>query len=213
VTRSVELINALRTPTGSHERVAVVELFGRNSGETALVAAFLADADRALISEVPFDAHRLSELVAADRAANPSSYAMVVVSEGASMAGGSIVESGPADAYGHRKLGGIGAAVAAELQARTGLDTLHQQLGYLMRAGAPDSLDRMVAISYGRLAVEELTRGDSGQMVAVSDGRYITVPADTPVKGTKRVDVEALYDAREYRPSVAHTLGTPMFLY
>ncbi len=213
VTRSVELINALRTPTGSHERVAVVELFGRNSGETALVSAFLADADRTLISEVPFDPEHLSELVAADRAANPSNYAIVVVSEGASMTGGTVVESGPEDAYGHRKLGGIGATIAAEIKARTGVDTLHQELAYLMRAGPPDSLDRMVAISYGRLAVEELKRGSSGRMVVVSEGRYTTVPADTPVKGVKRVDVEAFYDARDYRPSVAHTLGTPMFLY
>jgi 6-phosphofructokinase 1 len=110
VGRSVDFIDALRTPTGSHERIAVVELFGRNSGETALMSGYLAGADRVLISEVPFDVNRLAELVMADKAANPSNYAVVVVSEGASMIGGEIIESGEADAYGHRRLGGIGEA-------------------------------------------------------------------------------------------------------
>src|SRR5215208_1947105 len=108
VTRSVEFINSLRTPTGSHERIAVVELFGRNSGETALISAYLADVDRALISEVPFDIDRLAKQVAEDKRRNPSNYAMVVISEGASMLGGQVVEYGQEDAYGHKKLGGIG---------------------------------------------------------------------------------------------------------
>jgi 6-phosphofructokinase len=106
--RSVEFIDALRTPTGSHERIAVVELFGRNNGETALLAGFLADDDRVLISEVPFSIDRLAELVMVDKAANPSNYAVVVVSEGSRMQGGETIEAGEADACGHRKLGGIG---------------------------------------------------------------------------------------------------------
>src|SRR5690606_35884879 len=108
VTRSVEFINALRTPTGSHERIAVVELFGRNSGETSLMSAYLADVDRALISEVPFDIEVLAKQLIDDKRRNPSNYAMVVISEGASMVGGQVVEYGQEDAYGHRKLGGIG---------------------------------------------------------------------------------------------------------
>jgi 6-phosphofructokinase 1 len=213
VTRSVEYINALRTPAGSHERIAVVELFGRNSGETALVAAYLADADRALISEVPFDVERLAEMVMADRRANPSNYAVVVVSEGASMIGGQVVEYGQEDAYGHKKLGGIGQHVGEALKQLTGVDIVQQQLAYLMRAGAPDSLDRMVGTSFGALAVSQLRHGHAGVMVSLQNGVYTTVPIDTCVSGVKRVDVEELYDAEQYRPHVAHLLGKPMFLY
>jgi 6-phosphofructokinase 1 len=213
VTRSVEAIHALRTPAGSHERIAVVELFGRNSGETALVAAYLADADRALISEVPFDIEKLATMVVRDRNANPSNYAIVVVSEGATMLGGQTVEYGQEDAYGHRKLGGIGQIVGAALKELTGVDIVNQQLAYLMRAGAPDSLDRMVATSFGNLSVQQLQRGHTGVMVALQNGVYTTVPANTAVTGVKRVDVAELYDSENYLPHMAHLLGKPMFLY
>lgn len=213
VTRSVDAINALRTPTGSHERLGVVELFGRNSGETALISGYLADVDRVLISEVPFDVERLAELLMADRQQNPSHYAMVVISEGASMIGGQIVEYGQEDAYGHKKLGGIGHIVGDALKRLTGVDIMNQQLAYLMRAGAPDSLDRMVAVSYGNLAIQLIVQRHTGQMVALRDGTYTTVPIETPTQGTKRVDVSELYDAEHYRPRVAHLLGKPMFLY
>jgi 6-phosphofructokinase len=213
VTRSVDFIHALRTPAGSHERVAVVELFGRNSGETALISAYLADVDRALISEVPFDIEKLAEMIAADRKKNPSNYAIVVVSEGASMIGGQVVEYGQEDAYGHKKLGGIGQIVGEALKKITGIEIVNQQLAYLMRAGAPDSLDRMVATSYGNLAVQQLERGHDGVMVALNNGSYTTVPVDTPILGVKRVDVPELYDIERYRPHVTHLLGKPMFLY
>ncbi|HJZ47585.1 MAG TPA: ATP-dependent 6-phosphofructokinase [Roseiflexaceae bacterium] len=213
VTRSVEFINALRTPTGSHERIAVVELFGRNSGETALISAYLADVDRALISEVPFDIERLAKQVVGDKRRNPSNYAMVVISEGASMVGGQMVEYGQEDAYGHRKLGGIGQITGQALKKITGIDIVHQQIAYLMRAGVPDSLDRMVAISYANLAVDQLLQGHSGRMVALQNGQYTTVPVDTCTQGLKRVDVAELYDVEQYRPKVRHVLGKPMFLY
>ncbi len=213
VTRSVDYINQLRTSTSSHERIAVVELFGRNSGETVLVSAYLADADRALISEVPFDVERLAGMVVEDRRRNPSNYAMVAVSEGASIEGGDVHERGVQDAFGHRKLGGIGVTLAAELEQATGIDTLSQQVAYLMRSGAPDALDRMVASSYGRVAVDQLLDGRSGRMAALHHGQYTTVPVETPIQGVKRVDVDALYDAAQYRPSVREILGTPMFLY
>jgi 6-phosphofructokinase 1 len=213
VTRSVEFIHALRTPTGSHERIAVIELFGRNSGETALLSAYLADADRALISEVPFDVERLARLVAEDRQRNPSNYAVVVISEGASMLGGQVVEYGQEDAYGHKKLGGIGQITGEAIKKITGIDIVSQQLAYLMRAGAPDSLDRMVAISYGNGAVQQLELGHSGVMMALQNGTYTTVPINTCVQGQKRVDVSALYDAGTYRPHVVNPLGKPMFMY
>src|SRR5215212_619217 len=213
VTRSVDAINALRTPSGSHERIAVVELFGRNSGETALISAYLADVDRVLISEVPFDVEHLARLVVEDRRRNPSNYAMVVISEGASMIGGQALEYGQEDAYGHRKLGGIGQVVGEAVRALTGIEIITQQLAYLMRAGAPDSHDRMMAISYANLAVQEIEQGTVGRMVALCHGVYTTVPVETPTQGLKRVDVAELYDAEQYRPEVSHLLGKPMFLY
>jgi 6-phosphofructokinase 1 len=213
ITRSVDFINSLRTPAGSHERIAVVEVFGRNCGETALVSAYLADVNRTAISEVPFDVEKLGALLVQDKRGNPSNYAILAISEGASMIGGQVVEYGQEDAYGHKKLGGIGQITGEALKRVTGVDIIYQQLGYLMRAGAPDSLDRMVSISYANLAVDQLVQGHSGRMVALQNGQYTTVPADTCIQGVKRVDVDELYDAEAYRPKVRHTLGKPMFLY
>jgi len=213
VTRSVEFIHALRTPTGSHERLAVIELFGRNSGETALVAAYLADADRAVISEVPFDVEHLARLLIEDRKRNPSNYAIVVISEGAVMMGGSVIESGLEDAYGHKKLGGIGQLTGEALKQITGIDIINQQLAYLMRAGAPDSLDRMAANSFANVAIRQLELGHSGIMASLQNGAYTVVPVDTCVRGQKRVDVDSLYDPDNYRPRIRDPLGKPMFMY
>ncbi len=129
------------------------------------------------------------------------------------MTGGQVVEYGQEDAYGHRKLGGIGLIVAEAIRHLTGVDTVYQQLAYLMRAGAPDSLDRMVALSYGNLAVQEIEQANTGLMVALRDGRYTTVPIETPTHALKRVDVAELYDQVAYRPRVRHLLDKPMFLY
>lgn len=213
VTRTVDFIHALRTPAGSHERIAIIELFGRDSGETALITAYLSDADRAIISEVPFDAEKLAKFLAEDRKRNPSNYAIAVISEGASMLGGEVIETGDEDAFGHRKLGGIGEMTAEKIKEITGVEILAQRVAYLMRSGAPDSLDRMVAVSYANLAVDMVTRGYAGQMVALQNGTYTTVPIDTITQGVKRVDVPELYDAENYKPRVKHLLGKPMFLY
>lgn len=213
VTRSVDCINALRTTTGSHERIAVIELFGRLSGETALLTSYLADADRVLIAECPFDLKRVAELIAKDRADNPSRYAILVVSEGARLDGGHVVESGKSDITGRMKLGGIGTIVGEGIKRYAGIDVIEQSLAYLMRSGPPDSLDRMVATSFGTMAVQLLSAGKSGLMTAIVDGNYATVPADTPTKGKRRVDVDALYDAKAYRPRISEIEGKPMFLY
>ncbi len=213
VSRSVEFITALRTPTGSHERIAVIELFGRNSGETALISGFLADADRVAIPECAISLDRLAGQIMADRAANPSNYALVVVSEGAVVEGGGVLERGEADAYGHRKLGGVGEYIGEELKRRTGVNIVSQSLAYLMRAGAPDALDRMVAASYGAMAVQLLADGEHGKMMSIRDGNYTTVPVGTCIEGERRVDVGALYDTGEYRPQIANVRGKPMFLY
>ncbi len=213
VTRSVEFIHALRTPTGSHERIAVVELFGRYSGETSLISAYLAGVDRAIISEVDFDIDKLVKLLVDDRNHNPSKYAIMTISEGAKPIGGEMIMSGEADAYGHKKLGGIGDYVAREIEKRSNVRTVYQQLAYLMRSGAPDALDLMVSTSYGYLATDLILKKQSGRMVALRDGKYTTVSANVITEGKKRVDVDELYDTEQYRPKVAHLLGKPMFLY
>ncbi|MDW8326898.1 MAG: ATP-dependent 6-phosphofructokinase [Anaerolineales bacterium] len=213
VTRSVEAITAFRTSVGSHERIGIVELFGRNSGETSLFAAYLADVDRAIISEVPFDIDKLVAFLKEDRARNPSNYAIMTISEGATFKGGSVVQRGEEDAYGHKKLGGIGLITAEEIRERSGINIMYEQLAYLMRSGAPDSLDRMVAIAYGSLALDQVALGHTGRMVALQQGIYTTVPLEMVVSGKKRVDVTALYDAENYKPKVRDMLGKPMFLY
>ncbi len=213
VTRGVQFIHNLRTSAGSHERIAVVELFGRYSGETSLITAYLAGVDRAVISEVPFDPDRLAELLVADKRANPSRYAMVTVSEGATLASGELVVSGDTDAYGHRKLGGIGLLLGELLKERTGGDIIYQQLAYLMRSGSPDSLDLMVATNYAVMAADLALEHDTGRMVSLRNGTYTTVPISATREGVKRVDVDELYDVDDYRPKVRHVLGKPMFLY
>ena len=213
VTRGVEFIHSLRTSTGSHERIAVIELFGRYSGETSLITAYLAAVDRAVISEVHVDIDRLAGFLVADRNSNPSKYAMVTVSEGAVVEGGAMSLSGEADAYGHRKLGGIGQQVGAMLQEITGVNIINQTIGYLMRSGSPDSLDLMVASNYAVMATDLAMEGLSGRMVALKGGTYTNVPISLIGEGVKRVDTGEMYDVNAYRPKIRHVGGKPMFLY
>lgn len=213
VTRSVNFIHSLRTSTGSHERIAVIELFGRYCGETSLISAYLASVDRAIISEVPFDPEKLARLIMEDKQSNPSNYAMLTISEGARMVSGEILLSGEADAYGHRKLGGIGMQTGEVLKKLTGQNIIYQQLSYLMRSGAPDSLDLMVAVNYANMAIDLVLKKVSGRMVSLTQGIYTDVPMSTITAGQKRVDVRELYDAEQYRPKVRHVMGKPMFLY
>jgi 6-phosphofructokinase 1 len=213
VTRSVEFVHNLRTATGSHERIAVVELFGRYSGETALITSYLAAGDRVLIPEVPFDIDKLASLVMEDKARNPSNYAIVIISEGATIEGGDMMLSGDFDAYGHRKLGGIGLVTGELLKEKTGQGIIGQQIGYLMRSGRPDSLDLMVAMNYAVMAADLALEGASGRMVALRGGTYTAVPISVTREGVKRVDVDELYDADTYVAKVRHVPGKPMFLY
>jgi 6-phosphofructokinase len=212
VSRSVEAINALRTTVESHERIGIIELFGRRSGETALLAGFLAQVDRTMIAEVPVDLDVLLPLLAGDKASNPAHYAMCVISEGARIAG----EDGNGDiakpaaerddvSVGHR----LGRAVGDRL----GDGVVIQELAYLMRSGEPDAMDRMVGFAFGGLAVQLLERGEKARMVTLSDGNYSHVPIDTLLKGRKSVDVSALYDKASYRARLMRVEGMPMFLY
>ena len=213
VTRGVSFIHALRTCTGSHERIGVIELFGRYCGETSLISAYLAGVDRAIISEVPFDPKRLAELIMKDKRANPKNYAIVTISEGARMVGGELLASGEEDPYGHKKLGGIGEVTGELLKELTGEDVLYQRLSYLMRSGPPDSLDLMVAVNYANMAIDLFLKKTFGRLVALSRGIYTDIPLSTITMGQKRVDVRELYDVEEYRPKVRHVSGKPMFLY
>ncbi|MBC2713558.1 MAG: 6-phosphofructokinase [Desulfosarcina sp.] len=213
VTRSVNFIHALRTSSGSHERIAVVELFGRYCGETSLVSAYLAGVERCVISEVPFNIDTLCRFLVADRENNPSRYAMMTISEGAVMEGGEMALSGEADAFGHRKLGGIGAVTAEAVKEITGIGIIFQPLLYLMRSGSPDSLDLMVAFNYANMAVDLIRKKTFGKMVALSGGQYTAVDISVVTGGAKRVDVDGLYDADTYRPRIRTVHGKPMFLY
>ncbi|PKN63344.1 MAG: phosphofructokinase [Deltaproteobacteria bacterium HGW-Deltaproteobacteria-15] len=213
VTRAVTFIHALRTSTGSHERIAVVELFGRYCGETSLISAYLSGVDRAIISEVAFDPERLAKLIMEDKKANPKNYAMITMSEGARMVRGEMFLSGETDAYGHKKLGGIGDETGALLKKITGEDVLIQKLSYLMRSGIPDSLDLMVGVNFANMAIDLFLRGVYGRLVALNRGVYSDIALSTVTSGQKRVDVRELYDVEAYRPKVRHVSGKPMFLY
>jgi 6-phosphofructokinase 1 len=211
VSRSVEAINALRTTVESHERIGVVELFGRRSGETALLSGFLAQVDRTVIAEVPADLDLLLPLLAEDKASNPAAYAMCVVSEGASLKGADQADlSRPASERGDI---GIGQQLSGAIKERLGCGTIVQELAYLMRAGEPDAMDRMVGFAFGGLAIQLIQRGEKAAMVALASGNYDHVPIDTLLKGRKTVDVTGLYDPAAYRARLMRIEGMPMFLY
>ena len=213
VSRSVEAINALRTTIESHERIGVIELFGRRSGETALLAGFLAQVDRTVIAEVPADLDVLLPLLAADKADNPAHYAMCVISEGATIAGRAEDDASLSKPASQRGELGIGQRLGQAIADRIGSGTVIQELAYLMRAGEPDAMDRMVGFAFGGLAVQLLQRGEHGRMVTLTDGNYSHVPIDTLLTGTKAVDVTGLYDAATYRAKLMRVEGMPMFLY
>jgi 6-phosphofructokinase 1 len=212
VSRSVEAINALRTTVESHERIGVIELFGRRSGETALLAGFLAQVDRTVIAEVPADLDLLLPLLAGDKESNPARYAMCVISEGASIAGGAQEDDLSKPASQRSELG-VGHRLGRAITERLGSGAVIQELAYLMRAGEPDAMDRMVGFAFGALAVQLLHRREASRMVTLSEGKYDHVPIDTLLGGRKSVDVSNLYDPSAYRARLLRVQGMPMFLY
>jgi len=204
VTRGVQFIHQMRTPAGSHERLTIVELFGRNCGEACLTASYLAAVDRCIIPEVPFDPEKLAHLLVEDRQRNPSHYAMLAIADGAHLINEIAGARQPAD---------IGLYTSEAIKEYSGMDTMYQELAYLMRSGAPDSLDLMVAVNFAQLAMEQIGRRSFGHMTALLQGQYTVVEANTPIKGVKRVDVDELYDEENYRPRLRAVEGKPMFLY
>jgi 6-phosphofructokinase 1 len=212
VSRSVEAINALRTTIESHERIGVIELFGRRSGETALLSGFLAQVDRTVIAEVPADIDRLVPLLLEDKRSRTANYAVCVISEGAKIAGGDHADEERSKPATQRNDVSVGHRLARAIEERTRHGTVVQELAYLMRAGEPDAMDRMVGFAFGGLAVQLIQSGRTGRMVSLHDGKYHHVPADTLLQGCKSVNV-GLYDAENYRAKLIRVEGMPMFLY
>lgn len=209
VTRTIQLTHSLRTSAGSHERLLVLEVFGRYAGYTAMLPTMAGAADRCVIPEYKFDMDRLTELLVYDRNKNPSKYSVVLVSEGAMYEGGEMVfQNASTDAYGHAKLGGIGDLVSAELKDRSAkfnngkkLNVISQKLGYMVRGGDPDALDSIVPMAYGNLALDLLLQGIHGRLVVLRNGRYDDMPIEAVTSSKKLVDVDKFYNTERLRPS------------
>ena len=211
ITRAKDLINRQRTTLGSHERVGVFRIFGRDAGYTALYTGYVTSS-RCLIPEYPFDLDRVCQLLEEDKQNNPSNYSLVVVSEGASWRGQQVQDFGEADAYGHRKKVDIGHALAQEIQQRTGEETMVSDLTYDLRSGEPDSIDHLVAISFANIAMDLISTGVSGRMVGIQDGRYAHAEIPDPSLGPRKVDVKALYNTERCRPQYSNKLGASLLL-
>jgi 6-phosphofructokinase len=211
ITRAKEAINRQRTTLGSHERIGVFRIFGRDAGFSALYTAYVTSA-RCVIPEARYDLDALAALLAADHAANPSRYAFVITAEGAIWKGAQMSDVGDADAFGHRHKANVGEALAAELRDRTGIETLASELTYDLRSGEPDSLDALVATTFANIAMDLVEGGVTGRMMAVQDGKYAHTSLPDPALGPRRVDVPAMYNVERFRPRYNGKLGDPMLL-
>ncbi len=211
ITRARDAINRQRSTIGSHERIGVFRIFGRDAGFTALYSAFVTSG-RCLIPEAPYDVEALAAVLASDHATNPSHYAFVITAEGAIWEGGSIAEVGEADAFGHRHKANVAEILAAEIKSRTGIDTVHSDLTYDLRSGEPDSVDQMVGMVFGNTAVELVAEGQRGRMMAIREGRYSHAPLPDPELGAVSVDVDLMYDRARFRPRYDGLLGRPLML-
>jgi 6-phosphofructokinase len=220
VTRTIQLANSLRTVAGSHERFLVLEVFGRYAGFTSMLPTMAGAANRCVIPEYKFSIERLTELLSQDRRENPSHYAVVLVSEGAMFEGGEMVfEDLTTDAYGHKKLGGIGDLVAVKLKELSPkynngktVDVLNQRLAYLVRAGDPDAIDSIVPMAYGNLALDLVLNRIHGRLVVLKDGRYDNVPIEVVTSKKKLVDVERFYHTDRLRPKYKSFQLQPLFI-
>jgi 6-phosphofructokinase len=220
VTRTISMTNSLRTSAGSHERFLVLEVFGRYAGFTAMLPAMAGAANRCVIPEHKFHIEQLTDLLVNDRYKNPSRYSVVLVSEGAMFEGGEMVfEDARTDAYGHKKLGGIGDLVASELRERAPkynkgklIDIINQKLGYLVRCGDPDAIDSIVPMAYGNLALDLILNKEHGRLVVLKDGRYDHVPIGVITSSKKIVDVEKDYDIDRLRPQYKRFKMKPLFI-
>ena len=211
ITRAKELIDRQRTTLGSHERIGVFRIFGRDAGFSALFAAYVTSA-RCVIPEARYDIAGLAAVIAEDHRSSPSHYAIVVTAEGAIWEGAEIPEYGPEDAFGHRHKANVGEVLAAELTARTGLESLPIELTYDLRSGQPDALDQMVASTFANVAMDLVGDGVFGQMVGIRDGKYAYVDLQATGVAARRVNVEEMYNVERFRPRYDRKLGEPMLL-
>jgi 6-phosphofructokinase len=211
ITRAKEAINRQRTTLGSHERIGVFRIFGRDAGFSALYAAYVTSA-RCVIPEAPYDLDRLAAILAEDHRNNPSRYALVITAEGAIWQGARMQDIGEADMFGHRHKANVGEALAAELKQRTGIEAAASELTYDLRSGEPDSLDSMVAITFANVAMDLIRDGITGRMVAIQDGKYTHTHLPEPGLGPRRVDVAEMYDMGRFRPRYEGKLGDPLLL-
>jgi ATP-dependent phosphofructokinase / diphosphate-dependent phosphofructokinase len=220
VTRTIQMINSLRTSAGSHERFLVVEVFGRYAGFTAMLPTMAGAANRCVIPEHKFDIERLTELLVADRRKNPSRYSVVLLSEGAMFEGGEMVfEHETTDAFGHKKLGGIGDLVSEKLQEASPkynngklIHVINQKLGYLVRGGDPDAIDSIVPMAYGNLALDLILNKVHGRLVVLKNGRYDNMPIDAVTASKKVVNVKEHYNIERLRPHYKSFEMKPLFL-
>jgi len=220
VTRTIHMTNDLRTSAGSHERFMVLEVFGRYAGFSAMLPTMAGAANRCVIPEHKFNIEQLAELLSADRRKNPSRYSTVIVSEGAMFEGGEMVfEHEAADAFGHKKLGGIGDLVSEKLKELSPkynngktVDVINQKLGYLVRCGDPDAIDSIVPMAYGNLALDLLLAKIHGKLVVLKNGRYDNVPIETVISTKKVVNVKQHYNTNRLRPHYASFEMKPLFI-
>jgi len=211
ITRAKDAINRQRSTLGSHERIGVFRIFGRDAGFSALYTAYVTSA-RCVIPEAPFKLERLLDVLLEDKRANPSRYAIVIASEGAMWEGGQLAEFGEADAYGHRRKVDVGFALAEQIKQRTGEEAVNSELTYDLRSGEADSLDQMVSITFANIAVDLIRDGGiKGRMMAIVDGKYAHVPIPEP-GNPRKVDVATMYDIERFRPQYHDRLGRPLLL-
>ncbi len=211
ITRAKELIDRQRTTLGSHERIGVFRIFGRDAGFSALFAAYVTSA-RCVIPEAPYDLEALAGLLADDHRLSPSHYAIVVTAEGAAWHGLNLGELGEPDAFGHRRKADVGQVLAGELTRLTGIPSLAIELTYDLRSGQPDALDQIVATTFANVAMDLLADGQFGRMVALRDGKYAETPLASTDSAPRRVDVEAMYNVERFRPRYDGRIGRPLLL-
>jgi 6-phosphofructokinase len=211
ITRAKEIITRQRTTLGSHERIGVFRMFGRDAGFTALFSAYVTSG-RCVIPEVEFDLEGLIAIVAEDKRQNSSHYSFVIASEGAVWKGHSVSEYGEADAFGHKKKADIGQALGDEIRKRTGNEIMLADLTYELRSGDPDSTDQIVAITFGNIAADLIREETFGRLVGIEGGKYAHVPLPDPKLGPRKLDVEKLYNVARFRPHYRGKLGSPLLL-
>jgi len=221
VTRTINMTNTLRTSAGSHERILVLEVFGRYAGFTAMIPTMAGAANRCVIPEYQFEIPHLAELLVEDRFQNPSNYSVVLVSEGSTFKGmdDMMFKNGDKDAYGHAKLGGIGTRVSdlikkesAKFNNGVAIDVINQHLGYLVRGGDPDAIDSIVPMAYGNLALDLILKGIHGRLVVLRNGRYDNAPVDVVTSSKKLVDVKKHYNTERLRPHFKSFEFQPLFI-